>query len=162
MSPGEAFEGENTCYDVENPARNEQRYLRIMQARIKELNVSMPTYGIMDTSRSGVFGLRYNWLDWCNVNSAGFGYSPSANTKDDRLDAYIWAKWGGLSDGTSDKTSIHYDIACSRADAYQPMPERGDFSQEYFEMLLRGWRPRRYGEGGWLRRDKAMKAQRCG
>lgn len=166
LSPGEMFEGENTCYDIENPARNEQRYLNIMRKHISELNVGMPLFGIMDTSRTGVFGIRRNWGDWCNVNGAGFGRSPSSNTGDKNLDAFIWAKWGGISDGTSDPAAYTYNSFCGLDDAFKPMPERGGFSQAYFEMLLREWKPKGYFSGLWNGRRRYLGSRkadrRCG
>ena len=163
MSPGESFEGENTCYDIENPARNEQRYLRILQKRINELNVTMPLYAIMDTSRAGVQGIRRHWKDWCNVAEAGFGRRFSSDTKDSSLDAFVWAKNGGASDGTSNISSGSFESGCEVDTALKPMPEKGTFSQDYFEMLLKNARPSAYsersGEGG-LR--VLARAQTCG
>ena len=162
MSPGEMFEGENTCYDIENPARNEQQYLKLLQKRISELNVDMPLYGIMDTSRSGVQGIRRNWHDWCNVAFAGFGRRFSSDTKDDNLDAFAWIKNGGISDGTSDVNSHTFDSNCGGNTAFKSMPEKGKFSDEYFEMLLKNTRPHKYSERAEVRPRELVGTQVCG
>ncbi|KAF2684883.1 glycoside hydrolase family 6 protein [Lentithecium fluviatile CBS 122367] len=156
MTPGEMFEGENTCYDLLNPARNEQRHLTILTRNIRKLNITMPLHGIMDTSRNGQQGVRRKWSEWCNVGGwlfesdnndfgAGFGVVPSSNTKDANLDAFVWAKNGGVSDGTSDPTSRFYDSGCGEPTSMKHMPERGGFSPLYFEILLRNARPRDIG-----------------
>lgn len=149
------FKGENTCYDLENPARNEKRYLQILNKEIKKTN--MPFHSIMDTSRNGIIGVREYWMDWCNVNGAGFGRPPSTETGDDLLDAFVWAKAGGESDGTSNSNEFVYDSSCGKADAFKPMPPRDEWSQAYFEMLLSEWNPTRQH---W--REKRQVQARCG
>ena len=95
-------------------------------------------------SRSGVIGLRYHWINWCNVNGAGFGRRPSAEglgIDPDLADAIVWTKTGGVSDGTSDAMSPNYNVFCGSADAYKPSPEKGEWNQAYFETLVREARP---------------------
>jgi cellulose 1,4-beta-cellobiosidase len=162
MSPGEIFEGENTCYDILNPARNEQRYLKLLQKRIGELNISMPLHAVLDSSRNGVQGIRRHWNDSCNVAGAGFGYPPSSNTKDSNLDAFVWVKNGGVSDGTSDTNSASFASDCGKDTALKPMPEKGEFSQQYFEMLLRNARPHVYSRSTELQPRAPKYAHMCG
>lgn len=54
--------------------------------------------------------------DWCNVNGAGFGKRPTAETDLDLLDAFVWVKPGGESDGTSDSSAVRYDSFCGKDD----------------------------------------------
>ncbi|PVH96450.1 glycoside hydrolase family 6 protein [Periconia macrospinosa] len=130
-----------------NPARNEQRYLNILRKNIRALNVTMPLFGIVDTSRAGVQGIRRRWLDWCNVKYAGFGPLFNTNTKDSNVDALLWVKNGGFSDGSSVVNLRTDGSNCGGEDAFKPMPARGDFSQAYFEMLLENSKP------GMVRRE---------
>ncbi len=64
------------------------------------------THFVIDTSRNGVGP----WVppadhpagdaqDWCNPPDRGLGYLPTANTGEPLLDAYLWVKIPGESDG---------------------------------------------------------------
>src|SRR5262245_24129387 len=139
MSPGEAFTDENAlCAVDDNAARSEKNYLQILSKALWKINSTMPFHAVVDTTRSGVQGIRRFWNDWCNVNHAGFGYRPSNNTGDSILDAFVWATPAGQSDGSSETVQ-----ACGprNVTAYKPMPKRGEWSQAYFEMLLKEARP---------------------
>lgn len=101
----------------------------------------MPNHAIVDTGRNAVQGLRAEWGDWCNVDGAGFGARPTADTGETLADAFVWGKPGGESDGTSDTSATRYDSFCGKSDAYQPSPEAGAWNQPYFEMLLQNAKP---------------------
>ncbi|KAL2684491.1 hypothetical protein Neosp_005569 [[Neocosmospora] mangrovei] len=81
------------------------------------------------------------WGDWCNSKGTGFGIRPSANTGDSLLDAFVWVKPGGESDGTSDTSATRYDYHCGASAALQPAPEAGTWFQAYFEQLLTNANP---------------------
>lgn len=91
--------------------------------------------------RNGVQGLREEWGHWCNVDGAGFGLRPTADTGSELADAFVWVKPGGESDGTSDSSAVRYDSFCGMPDAYKPSPEAGTWNQAYFEMLLNNAKP---------------------
>lgn len=75
---------------------------------------------ITDQGRSGKQPTgQAEWGDWCNAKGTGFGRHPSATTGDDLLDAFVWVKPGGESDGTSDTSAARYDYHCGFADALQ-------------------------------------------
>lgn len=76
------------------------------------------------------------FLDWCNVDGAGFGVRPTTDTDSELVDALVWVKPGGESDGTSDTSADRFDDFCGYSDAYQPSPEAGFWHQDYFIMLL--------------------------
>ena len=80
-------------------------------------------------------------LDWCNVDGAGFGIRPSADTGSELADAFVWVKPGGESDGTSDESATRYDSFCGKPDAFKPSPEAGSWHQAYFEMLIKNAKP---------------------
>lgn len=100
-----------------------------------------PSYAIVDTGRNAKTGMRKEWGDWCNVDGAGFGKRPTADTGDSGADAFVWGKPGGESDGTSDSGATRYDSFCGKDDAYKPSPEAGAWNQPYFEMLLKNANP---------------------
>jgi len=98
---------------------------------------------IVDTGRSGQQGLRQEWGNWCNVYGAGFGPRPTTNTGDTSglLDAFVWVKPGGESDGTSDSSAVRYDAMCGKSDAHKPAPEAGHWFNEYFMNLVKNANP---------------------
>ncbi|KAH8894567.1 glycoside hydrolase family 6 protein [Thozetella sp. PMI_491] len=137
MKPGE-FE----CPDdaqCPNRAVNEMLFALLLARELNKTGV--PSHAIVDTSRNGVMGLRENWSDWCNVNGAGFGRRPGADTGSELADAFVWVKNGGDSDGASDPSSTGYDPACRRKDAFNPSPRAGEWNQAYFEMLVENAKP---------------------
>ncbi|KAI8237740.1 1,4-beta-D-glucan cellobiohydrolase CEL6C [Colletotrichum sp. SAR 10_96] len=134
--PGEFASDPDAQY---NKAQNEKKYVTLFGAALQ--TAGMPNHAIVDTGRNGVQGLREEWGNWCNVNGAGFGLRPSANTGLELADAFVWVKPGGESDGTSDSSAVRYDSFCGRPDAYKPSPEAGTWNQAYFEMLLKNAKP---------------------
>jgi cellulose 1,4-beta-cellobiosidase len=92
---------------------------------------------IVDQGRSGVQPTSQQaWGDWCNVKNTGFGRLPTTNTGDALVDAIVWVKPGGESDGTSDSSATRYDAHCGYSDALTPAPEAGTWFQAYFQQLL--------------------------
>ncbi|KAK3347212.1 exoglucanase-6A [Lasiosphaeria hispida] len=137
LSPGEF---DTTREAPRNRAQNEMRFVALLGRLLGENGT--PNHAVMDTSRNGVPGLRYEWGDWCNVDGAGFGRFPSAEgTGLELADAFIWAKGGGVSDGTSDASAVSYDAFCGKLGAFKPSPEKGEWNQAYFEMLLENAHP---------------------
>lgn len=55
-----------------------------------------PTHFILDTSRNGVVNTTY---DWCNAMPRGLGHAPTTITGNPLVDAYLWVKPPGDSDG---------------------------------------------------------------
>ncbi|HLF25881.1 MAG TPA: glycoside hydrolase family 6 protein [Anaerolineae bacterium] len=80
------------------------------------------THFVIDTSRNGVgpwnFGASYPndgvAQDWCNPPGRGLGLRPTANTGNPLVDAYLWIKIPGESDGQ-----------CTRGTPGPQDPERG-------------------------------------
>lgn len=55
---------------------------------------------VIDTSRNGRGPLRGGRAEaWCNPPGRGLGTPPTTDTRDERLDAYLWIKRPGESDG---------------------------------------------------------------
>ncbi|KAI2782551.1 1, 4-beta cellobiohydrolase [Daldinia loculata] len=87
------------------------------------------------------FWLRSSWDDWCNINGAGFAIRPTSQTNNERLDAFVWVKHPGESDGPSDSAESEYDVFCGKEDAVKLSPGVGLWHQDYFEMLVRNADP---------------------
>ncbi|KAI0828098.1 glycoside hydrolase family 6 protein [Hypoxylon sp. FL0890] len=89
------------------------------------------THAIMDTRRSGVFGLRESWDDWCNVNGAGLGITwLTSQTGDGTVGAFV-----------NDLFELGYGCILREDDALKPSPAAGLWYQTYFEMLVRNANP---------------------
>jgi hypothetical protein len=119
---------------------DEQRYVNALAPLLTAQG--FPAHFIIDQGRSGVQPTsQLQQGDWCNVINTGFGIRPTTNTGDPLVDAIVWVKPGGESDGTSDSTSPRYDAHCGYADALKPAPEAGTWFEAYFEQLLKNANP---------------------
>lgn len=136
MNPGEFEKASDAKY---NKCQDEKRYIAAFAPALK--TAGMPNHAIIDTGRNAVQGLRLEWGDWCNVNGAGFGVRPTSSTSDSLVDAFVWVKPGGESDGVSDPSADRYDSFCGHADAFTPSPQAGQWNQAYFEMLVKNAKP---------------------
>lgn len=124
---------------------------------------------IVDTSRNGWGGAgrpaaaaadvddmridrRAHRGNWCNVRNAGVGERPRATPDTNRpyLDAFVFVKPPGASDGTSDSTATtpnsdgkRFDPMCGagNVDALSGAPHAGSWFHEQFLMLLRNAHP---------------------
>ncbi|KAI0539592.1 glycoside hydrolase family 6 protein [Xylaria digitata] len=130
LSPGE-FARADDSRDI-RPS-NEKDFVRILSSALGARGV--PTHAILDTSRNGVNGLRWSWDEWCNVDGAGLGVRPGAETGDEALDAFVWAKRPGESDGLSSERGGDA-VGCAAKSAFRPAPARDVWFQRFFEMLV--------------------------
>ncbi|KAJ3469938.1 hypothetical protein MRS44_000037 [Fusarium solani] len=78
------------------------------------------------------------WLAWCSLHYRPGPFWQAAHRL---LDAFVWVKPGGESDGTSDTSAARYDYHCGASAALQPAPEAGTWFQAYFEQLLTNANP---------------------
>ncbi|KAK2753118.1 1,4-beta-D-glucan cellobiohydrolase cel6c [Onygenales sp. PD_40] len=136
LTPGEFEDDPDGQY---NQCQDEQRFVTLFGAALE--TAGMPNQAIVDTGRNAVQGIREEWGHWCNVDGAGFGVRPTAETGEALVDAFVWVKPGGESDGTSDTTADRFDEFCGYPDAFQPSPEAGQWHQAFFEMLLTNANP---------------------
>ena len=101
---------------------------------------------ITDTGRNGVPDCRKATsedcgspcCEWCNIDGAGFGAFPSydtAGTGLKNLDAFVWAKVPGESDGSSDTSAPRYDIHCGSDESVKNAPDAGQWFDSFFVML---------------------------
>lgn len=127
-------------YTESNPNYDEKHYINAIAPLLTAQG--FPAHFIVDQGRSGVQPTAQSQQgDWCNVIGTGFGIRPTTNTGDALVDAFVWVKPGGESDGTSDTSAARYDAHCGYADALKPAPEAGTWFQAYFEQLLRNANP---------------------
>jgi cellulose 1,4-beta-cellobiosidase len=95
---------------------------------------------VVDTSRDGRADIRSAAGSWCNVKGAGLSERPRA-TPAPLIDAYLYVKVPGESDGTSDPRAARYDEMCGSADATPGAPEAGKMFDSYLVDLLRNAQP---------------------
>ncbi|KAL2867687.1 putative cellobiohydrolase [Aspergillus lucknowensis] len=119
-----------TCpsYTQGNTVCDEKAYINALAPLLEA--AGWDAHFITDTGRSGKQPTgQQAWGDWCNVKGTGFGVRPTTNTGDALVDAFVWVKPGGESDGTSDSSATRYDAHCGYSDALQPAPEAGTWFQ---------------------------------
>ncbi|KAH7359758.1 cellobiohydrolase-like protein II precursor [Pyrenochaeta sp. MPI-SDFR-AT-0127] len=136
LTPGEFSKDSDAQW---NKAQNEKLYVSLFSPEL--VSAGMPGQAIIDTGRNAVQGLRKAWGNWCNINGAGFGVRPTGSTGNSLVDAFVWVKPGGESDGTSDTSATRYDSFCGKEESFKPSPEAGQWNQAYFEMLLKNAKP---------------------
>jgi cellulose 1,4-beta-cellobiosidase len=113
---------------------------------IQDLAKGLPTVGIsgkafvVDTGRDGVPNVRTSPGNWCNIKGAGLGERPQASPEPN-IDAYLWIKVPGESDGTADKTAARFDENCVSDDAAQGAPEAGLLFEPYLLDLVKNAKP---------------------
>jgi cellulose 1,4-beta-cellobiosidase len=95
---------------------------------------------VIDTARNGRAGLRSDPGNWCNVKGAGLGERPQVAPAP-LVDAYLWLKTPGESDGTSDPKQPRYDVNCSSDDALPGAPQAGDLFKPYLLDLVKNANP---------------------
>jgi len=127
-------------YTTPNPTFDEKRYVEAFSPLLRANG--FPAQFIVDQGRSGKQPTgQLEWGHWCNAVGTGFGTRPTTNTGSSLVDAFVWVKPGGESDGTSDTSAARYDHHCGNADSLKPAPEAGQWFQAYFVQLLENANP---------------------
>jgi cellulose 1,4-beta-cellobiosidase len=128
-----------------NPANNEVNY-------VLALSQSFPNARfIIDTGRSGIPNARTNCANWCNPRATGFGKLPTNKTSNSLIDAYLWIKVPGESDGCTQQlpngaNCPRFDGACASVDSIgsrsgEPRaPEAGKWFDYQVKMLAKNAR----------------------
>jgi cellulose 1,4-beta-cellobiosidase len=123
-------------YDV---ADGEIAYAHKLDATLAGLGIHDKRF-VIDTSRSGVAKARTKDGNWCNVKGAGLGPRPVVDPAP-LVDAFLWVKPPGQSDGTSDASAPRFDANCSSEDAMPNAPEAGQWFAAYFSELVKNANP---------------------
>ena len=113
---------------------------------VEDLAKGLPTVGItgkafvIDTGRDGVPNVRTAPGNWCNIKGAGLGERPQAAPAPN-VDAYLWIKVPGESDGTADAKAARFDENCVSDDASPGAPEAGLLFEPYLLDLVKNANP---------------------
>jgi cellulose 1,4-beta-cellobiosidase len=95
---------------------------------------------VIDTGRDGKGYIRSSPGNWCNIKGAGLGERPRAAPAP-KVDAYLYIKVPGESDGTSDAKATRFDENCVSEDATPGAPEAGKMFDAYLINLLKNATP---------------------
>lgn len=123
----------------DNPNWSELRYAKALAPFLEK--EGLPTHFIIDQGRSGAQNIRTQGGHWCNIRDSGFGIRPTTETGECIVDALVWVKPGGESDGTSDVNAARFDENCRSVDAFVPAPEAGGWHDEFVMDLVRNADP---------------------
>jgi cellulose 1,4-beta-cellobiosidase len=123
----------------EGPCPDEMTYAQKLSEALAEVGIKDKGY-LIDTSRNGRGGIRKKAGSWCNVHNAGLGERPRAAPAP-LIDAYVWLKTPGESDGTSNASAARFDAMCKGPDAAADAPEAGQWFSAYFIALAKNATP---------------------
>ncbi len=122
-----------------NPARDELTFIRLFSQDLADAGIKNRFF-VIDTSRNGQIKTRSVRGSWCNVKNAGIGERPRIEPSES-VDAYLWIKPPGESDGISDSSAPRYDTMCGNQDALAKAPQAGAWFHDAFKMLVNNATP---------------------
>jgi cellulose 1,4-beta-cellobiosidase len=113
---------------------------------VEDLTRGLATVGItgkaflVDTARNGRAGVRTAPGNWCNIKGAGLGERPRAAPAP-LVDAYVFIKPPGESDGVADPAAPRFDPNCGSEDAAPGAPQAGKLFEPYLLDLVKNANP---------------------
>jgi cellulose 1,4-beta-cellobiosidase len=132
--------------DPTNPPRDPKAAASDELGYIADLSKELTAAGItgkgfvVDTSRDGKAYVRTSPGNWCNIKGAGLGERPQAAPAP-LVDAYLYVKVPGESDGIADPKAPRFDQNCASDDATPGAPQAGKMFESYFIDLLKNATP---------------------
>lgn len=82
-----------------NSANNELNFALLIANVTTTVAPEFEPKFVIDTGRNGVGDMRESCSNWCNIRGAGVGLIPTTDTASPLVDAYLWLKTPGESDG---------------------------------------------------------------
>ena len=123
----------------DDPSQDEIGYVEDFAAGLAKVGITGKGF-LIDTSRNGKGGIRSTPGNWCNVKGAGLGERPTIAPAPN-VDAYVWVKTPGESDGTTDRKAARFDENCVSDDAMPGAPEAGELFAPYLIELAKNASP---------------------
>lgn len=117
-----------------NPARDELSFAKLLAQDLSAAGLKNVNF-IIDTSRNGKAKSRDIWGSWCNVKAAGIGERPRVAPAPG-IDAYVWVKPPGESDGVSSSDAPRFDTSCQSNDSMLEAPQAGEWFHKHFKSLV--------------------------
>ena len=122
-----------------NPCPDEGTYITELSEALKAEGITDKKF-IIDTARNGKV-VRSSWGNWCNIKGAGMGPRPQV-APSPLVDAYVWVKPPGESDGTSDEKAARFDSNCKSEDSMPNGPEAGQWFHAHFLEMVKNAEPK--------------------
>ena len=132
--------------DLTNPKRDPHAAPSDELGYVADLSKELAAAGItgkgfvIDTGRNGKPGVRTAPANWCNIKGAGLGERPRADPAPS-VDAYLYIKVPGESDGVADPKAPRFDPNCASDDATPGAPQAGKMFDSYLIDLLKNATP---------------------
>jgi len=123
----------------EYPPNDELGYVADLAKLLPTVGISGKAF-VIDTGRDGRANIKTTGANWCNIKGAGLGERPQASPAPN-VDAYLWIKVPGESDGVADSKAPRYDANCSSDDATPGAPQAGDMFETYLIDLAKNAAP---------------------
>jgi cellulose 1,4-beta-cellobiosidase len=136
----------NPAKDPTNPKRDPAAAPNDELGYVADLSRALAGVGItnkgfiIDTSRGGKAYIRTSPANWCNIKGAGLGERPQPAPAP-LVDAYVYIKVPGESDGTADPKAARFDPNCVSDDATPGAPQAGKMFDSYLIDLLKNATP---------------------
>lgn len=134
-----AVDPAKTPRDRTSAASDETGYAADLAQALAEVGVTGKGF-VIDTGRDGRAYIRSVASSWCNIKGAGLGERPRAAPAP-LIDAYLYVKVPGESDGTSDPNAPRFDPTCASEDATPGAPQAGMMFDSYLIDLLKNAAP---------------------
>ena len=134
-----AVDPAKTPRDRTSAASDETGYATDLTKALARVGVTGKGF-VIDTGRDGRAYIRSIASSWCNVKGAGLGERPRAAPAP-FIDAYLYVKVPGESDGTSDPNAPRFDQTCASDDATPGAPQAGKMFDAYLIDLLKNANP---------------------
>ena len=133
--------GDLAKLEPSDPAKGELDYVKLLDQSLSEVGIVGKAF-VIDTGRNGRAGIKTKSGSWCNIKGAGLGERPQANPAP-LVDAYLWIKPPGESDGGGDPKKPGFDEKCGpdAPDAAKGAPRAGDWFGSYFVDLVKNANP---------------------
>jgi cellulose 1,4-beta-cellobiosidase len=128
-----------TPRDPAGPSDDELGYVNDLAQALGRAGITGKGF-VVDTGRNGRADIRTAAGSWCNVRGAGLGQRPRAAPAP-LVDAYLYIKVPGESDGTSDPRAPRFDPNCASDDAAAGAPQAGAIFDDYLIDLLENANP---------------------
>nr|AAC09066.1 1,4-beta-D-glucan-cellobiohydrolase [Orpinomyces sp. PC-2] len=143
MAPQGKLRGLSTNVSNYQSTRDEYAYHQKLNSALENVGIRNMKF-IVDTARNGVDVAEslVRTGTWCNVIGTGFGERPKGTPDPVNmplLDAYMWLKPGGDSDGSS--SGPYADPNCAHSDSLPGAGNAGDWFHEYFVQLIKNANP---------------------
>jgi cellulose 1,4-beta-cellobiosidase len=136
----------NPPKDPTNPKRDPAAAASDELGYVADLSKALAAVGItgkgfvIDTARSGKAYIRTSPANWCNIKGAGLGERPQAAPAP-MVDAYLYIKPPGESDGVADPKAPRFDTNCASDDAAPGAPQAGKMFEPYLMELIKNATP---------------------